>query len=101
MAIKREDVEKELKIGFDVCESIGEELLAFVAVKMTRNKEGHLVPTIITICEDRVSLEVQETFSEKLHELGKVMRDGLDMCGHGRSMTEYCEPCGRVNGGGE
>ena len=37
----------------------------------------------------------------KLRESGQLVRvSPKELCEHGRGLTDYCEPCGRINGGG-
>ncbi len=31
--------------------------------------------------------------------IGCIDKPSLVKCGHGKSLNDYCEPCGRVNGG--
>ena len=43
---------------------------------------------------------VYKMVDDKLEAVQFAVKDGENCCEHGKTATEYCEPCGRVNGGG-
>jgi hypothetical protein len=41
-----------------------------------------------------------ESFKKEIWASEETKAQEADVCEHGRGMTDYCQPCGRVNGGG-
>lgn len=99
--VKRTDLEKHLDP--DTCCQVEEALIHVDASRLRSGKkslQGVFIRDTSPFYDEAWAL-VEKEVAERVEAPNDPIQKAMPMlCPHGQGLTDYCQPCGRVSGGG-